>query len=84
MKYIAHTHSIMVMPRSEPIYSEQATIISLDDEAAGPFITVAQHGHIDRVGKISITQEEWPALRKAIDEMIVLCGRIENEEDEQA
>lgn len=83
MKYIAHTHSIMVRPRSEPIYSEQATIISLDDEAAGPFITVAQHGHIDRVGKISITEEEWPTLRKAIDEMIALCGRIDDEDEQE-
>jgi hypothetical protein len=71
-EYITHTKSIIVRPKDQPIFSEMATTISLDDEACGLFVVVEQSGHIDRIGKIAIYKVEWPHIRAAIDEMFSL------------
>jgi len=63
--------SLIVKPHKEPIFSEQATIIALEDEAAGLYVTVTQtHGH----PKIAITAEEWPAIKEAIERMLEVCA----------
>lgn len=59
---------ITVKPKDEPIYSENATAISLEDEGAGLFVTVSQDGR-----KIGINPEEWPHIRDAIERIIALC-----------
>ena len=64
--------SMIVLPEGQPIYSEMATTVRLQDEAAGPFVEVEQHGRAD-IGKIAIDPEEWPTLRAAIDKMIEAC-----------
>lgn len=63
---------LTVAPRGEATFSEQATHIEIDDEAAGEFVSVSQ----DRCnGKqcFLIDPEEWPALRDAIDRMVKEC-----------
>ena len=42
MRYTSRITQITVLPVGEPIFSERATVISIDDEAAGEFITVKQ------------------------------------------
>jgi hypothetical protein len=54
------------MPKDEPIFSERATHISIEDEAAGEFVAIEQ----TQIGKIHIDITEWPEIKKAIDEMI--------------
>jgi hypothetical protein len=66
------TKAILVKPESEPIFSEMATTVSLDDEGAGMFVIVSQHGRLD-MGKIVIDPGEWPMLRAAIDQMMSAC-----------
>lgn len=70
MNYETQPYSLIVKPKNEPIYSEMATIIRIDDEAAGPFVVVEQHGR-EEVGKIAIDWEEWPHIREAIDRLMV-------------
>ena len=77
--YITHPLAIMVRPKDEPIFSEMATSIQLDDESGGPFVVVKQSGDVGKVGSIAITKDEWPAIRSAIDTMIALCDEIESE-----
>jgi hypothetical protein len=72
MNYEIQTHALIVKPVNEPIYSEMATIIRIDDEADGPYVVVEQHGRTD-IGKIAITDEEWPAIQDAIGQMMLLC-----------
>lgn len=43
MKYETITKSIMVKPPQEPIFSELATEIYLEDEAAGLFVVIEQN-----------------------------------------
>lgn len=55
------------MPEGEAIFHEQATVITVVDEAAGEFLQVQQH-HAEAKGMIFIDPSEWPVLRKALDE----------------
>lgn len=72
MTYETQTHALIVKPTGEPIYSEMATIVRIDDEAAGPYVVVEQHGR-DDIGKIAVTHDEWPHIRDAIERMMLLC-----------
>ena len=58
-------------PKDEPIFSETSTDIEIVDEAGGEFVEVHQHHH--GYGKIGITPDEWPTLRKAIDNAVKQC-----------
>ena len=72
MSYETRITQITVAPAGQPIFAELATIIEIEDEAAGEFVIVKQPGR-DDPGKISISQEDWPVLRDAIDRMIGEC-----------
>lgn len=70
--YEARLTSMVVLPKGRPVYSEMATTISIDDEAAGEYLVIEQVGLADG-GKLRITAEEWPTLRRAINRMAKLC-----------
>ena len=55
-----------VAPENEPLYSNRATTISINDEAGGEFIVIAQAPN-QKGGVISFDPCEWPAIRAAID-----------------
>ncbi len=65
-----------VGPHDQPIYSEEATTITIVDEAGGEYVEVSQAGRSD-LGKIAINPEEWPELRDTIDRMIGMCKALE-------
>jgi hypothetical protein len=72
MDYETRTLSVVILPPSEPIWSELATTVRIDDEGAGEFVVVAQEGPTD-IGKIAISPEEWLDLRAAIDRLVGDC-----------
>ena len=74
IEYETICSALTILPKGEPIFSEQATIVSLQDEAAGLFVEVSQNndGRPDRKG-IAIMGEEWPTIRQAINEMMIVC-----------
>lgn len=56
-----------VAPEGEPLFSEQATHIEIDDEGGGEFVKIVQpSGSAD----IRIDADEWPVIRAAIDKMV--------------
>ena len=75
-EYETRVTSWTVAPKGDPTFSEMATVVSIDDEAAGEFVTVSQQGRVD-LGKIAIDPGEWPALRAAIDEAISECRSVD-------
>ena len=77
IEYESRVTAMTVVPKTQPIFSEQATTITIVDESGGEFVEVCQSGRSD-LGKIAINPEEWPALRDAIQLMIEHCR--ENEE----
>ena len=74
--YETRTLSIIVLPEGEAIFSEQATTITIEDDAGGEFVTVEQPGLAD-AGKIRIDPTEWTALKAAIDRMICECRPLQ-------
>jgi hypothetical protein len=54
------------------LFSEQATTITITDEAGGEYVEIAQ-SRDDGEGKVLITSEEWPTIRAAVDAMINDC-----------
>ena len=61
-----------VVPKGEPMFSEQATTVRLEDEGAGLFVVVEQTGRTD-IGKVSFCTEEWPTIKEAIEALLVRC-----------
>jgi len=56
-----------IAPEGEPIFSEMATDICIEDEAAGEYIVLKQATRND--GTIAINPEEWDVIRATIDQM---------------
>ena len=66
------TKGLIVKPKGEPIYSEMATEIYIDDKAAGPYVVIEQHGGMD-IGKVCIDQADWPLIKDAVEQMLAVC-----------
>lgn len=66
---------ITVAPEDEPIFSELATNITIDDDGAGEFLKVSQINDYAEKGTIEIIPEEWPTIRDAIDAMVAACKK---------
>lgn len=72
MEYEARVTAITVTGKGEPIYSESATTVRIDDEEAGEFLVISQSPD-SGTKEIRINPEEWPTLRDAIDKMHTYC-----------
>jgi hypothetical protein len=64
------TSRITVLPKGEPIFSYQATEISIVDEAAGPFFEIKQFPQEGDEQSIKFNVEEWPHIAKAVGKLI--------------
>lgn len=70
---ITRVTKLTITPDGEPLFSERATDVLIDDEAAGEFVVVEQRA--DGMGKIAIDPDEWPTLRAAINRMVRGCQK---------
>lgn len=78
-QYHVITTRLTVVPEGEPIFSELATHIEMQDEAAGAFVELIQIGKIGEAGRnvVRIDADEWPAIRGAIDQMLGLIDSLD-------
>jgi hypothetical protein len=79
--YSTHTLALIVKPQAEPIFSEMATIIRIEDEAAGPYVVIEQT-HRTEPGKVAVDESDWPHIRDAVDHMLSIVENIEEETKE--
>ncbi len=70
MKYEKRVTQITVAPENQPIWSEQATQITIDDESGGEYLKIVQHHEGEG---FLLTPEEWPAIKEAIEEILSVC-----------
>lgn len=68
MAFEARFISAAICREGEPIYSETSTLVSIRDDGGGEFVEVSQGS-----GRISMDVDEWPAIKAAIDAMILSC-----------
>lgn len=80
-RYDIITTRLTVVPEGEPIYSEMATHVEMQDEASGAFVELVQIGQIGEAGRniVRIDADEWPAIRGAVDQMIDLISRLDSQ-----
>ncbi len=73
-EYEVRVLSVVVAPVGEPIFSERATIVSMEDDAGGEYVKVRQvtMDTEDRHA-ICLSASEWPMIRDCIDAMIGQC-----------
>ena len=62
---------VAIVEEKSTVIDEQATTIEIVDEGAGEFVQVSQTYSSD--GKIGITKEEWPLIKKAVEHMLKNC-----------
>ena len=73
MEFEILTAKLIVKPKTKAIYSELATEVSLEDEGGGCFVVVRQspdYPSPEKSGEITIDQNEWPAIKSAIERMV--------------
>lgn len=64
---------LTIAPEGEPIFSEKAFAVQIEDDAGGEFLSVHCHDDQCKSGEIRIDPSEWPALREAINRMVKEC-----------
>ena len=62
--------AVTVLHRGARLNDDTATRISLDDEGGGAFVVIEQDSSAP-TGRVAITPEEWPEIRRAIDDLMV-------------
>ena len=67
---------LRVVPAGKAMGGEGVTIIDMDDEGGGAFVTVRQEEDLN-TNEIRIDPGEWPAVRAAINRMVRECGRVD-------
>ena len=76
---IEHITSVVIAPEGEPIFSERAYKVEIEDDAAGQFIKVScELGNGG--GTISFDCDDWPALRRVINRMVVQANLYNSKE----
>jgi len=74
IEYKTRITRLTVNKPNEPIFSELATHIQIEDEAAGEFISIRQYSDLLKVGGVNITAEEWPHIKAAIEQLLPTLG----------
>ena len=59
------------------LYHKLATRVQIEDEGCGEYIELRQFRSADN-DVVGVDIEEWPALRKAIDQALATCNREDN------
>ena len=75
MTYRTITTQRRVIPSGKAMDDEGVTIIGVDDEGGGAFVTIRQESAMDS-DIIRIDPDEWPAVRAAVNRMVRECGRV--------
>lgn len=77
INYKTRVTRLSIAPEGEPIFSEQCTNVSIDDESGGEFIVIEQQsGRPDPGQKIRIDSDEWTHIKAAVETLLKDC-RIE-------
>ena len=70
MKYQTRTTRVTILPIGEPIFSEMATHVEIDDEAGGEYVRIRQQSDQQNDQAICIDGEEWPHIVEAVETML--------------
>ena len=70
-EYITRKLKIAILPKGDPIFSEQATIIEIEGEAAGEYLAISQEpANVKHQKQILVETCDWSQIRDGIEMMI--------------
>jgi hypothetical protein len=70
-KFEATTLTVSVHPEGEnPVFSESATRVCIDDEAGGPFIVLKQTHDQAQNGEVRIDFDEFKTISQVVDSLL--------------
>jgi len=70
MEYEAKITEYTVKPVEEQTFSINATIIRIEDEAAGEFITLTQSSD-EKENIIAVEKDDWELIKGVVDAMML-------------
>ena len=76
MNYVMHTTGITIVPEGEPIYNENGYRLSIEDEAAGPFVKISDNTVDRNENAVAIEIEAWPMIKQAMEMLIKSCEKL--------
>ena len=76
MNYTKRITQMTIVPEGEHIFSEMATVISIDDEAIGEYLIIEQPCR--EKANIAINPDEWETIKSAIEQMLAEMEVHEN------
>jgi hypothetical protein len=68
MKFQSRITRVSIIPEGDPLFSEHGYHVSIEDEAAGEFVSVKSEAQ-GSGDDMEIEPEAWPILREAINAM---------------
>jgi hypothetical protein len=78
MNYESRVIKVIVAPKGDPIFSELATFVEIDDEAAGEYVRITQPSrHED--GTVCFDGNEWELIKLEIDKAFANCRKNKKE-----
>jgi hypothetical protein len=72
-EYETRVTRVVILPKGQELFSEQATIVEIDDENGGEFLRVSQQTGGEVSERIGIDKDEWLSIRRVIDMMLDMC-----------
>ena len=81
MKYTSRITQMTVLPVGEPLFSETATVISIEDEAAGEYIKITQQTDATSENNqtVAFDAEDWEEVKDAVAQMFGEIRRYQEE-----
>ncbi len=58
---------LTILPEGEPIFSEQAVNVRIEDEAGGEYVVIDVRDDDAKPGVVPINPDQWPAIRAAVN-----------------
>lgn len=79
LKYLTRVTQLTILPIGEPIFSESATQITIQDDAAGEFVKIKQQFDIAAAERetITVNPDEWPHLKAAVETLLAEIAKHE-------
>lgn len=70
MKLETRIIRLTIAPEDEPIFSEEATHIEIEDDGGGEYLKITQGDHF-----IAIDTNEWETIKAAIEQMLTIIRK---------
>ena len=71
MNLITRVTEVVVLPKGQPTFSEQATRISIKTEGEGEFIEISQDTDSNSSGTVRFDVDEWGDIAHQVSKMII-------------